>query len=237
MWRVITFPFRQLGGLTVLAVAYLLFALGCILLIAFLTSKPPVRHLEITAEVVRVREFCYAVKRGEHNEFGVGVGFCDELEQKLTSDPKRFDGASLRRKPYFYLRYRDEAGREQARDGHATAFDLPADVQVGDRIPLKVQTKDRNWRQWRSDWYDSLPWLGIMIGSFLASTVLWTWGGGWRLMTRMNDRKNRAIVAKFNLVVIVIGFAAWVLNRIWRHVENTRFGKAVKRALRDGARV
>lgn len=236
MWRMITFPFRMLGGLAVLGVAYLLFALGCILLFAFFSSKPPVRYFETTAEVVRVRDFCNAIKQGEYNKFSVGSGFCDQLEQKMTSEPQRFDSASLRREPLIYVRYRDELGRELTSDARATYFKIPVDVKVGHRFPLKIKTKTRTWQQWRSDWYDSLPIFGLMIVSLLASAVLWTWGGGWRLMTRINHRDNRVTVAKFKLAILAAGFIAWVLSWAWRRVEHSRFGKMATRVHRDAWR-
>lgn len=51
-----------------------------------------------------------------------------------------------------------------------------------------------------------------MVGSLLASAVLWTWGGGWQLMTRRHHREQRATMAKVKLAVLAAGLAAWVLN-------------------------
>ncbi len=236
MWRVITFPFRLLGGLAVLGIAYLLFALGCILLLAFLSSSSPYHLVDAEGVVVEVREHCLAETYDGRTRSTKASGFCDHYEKQLKSNPTSYDGYPWTREPYAQVKYRDEEGLEKRRAARASELQIPLDVKVGDRVRFKALTKKRNWQQWRSDWAESLPILGLMIGSLMASAVLWTWGGGWRLMTRMNDQENRAIAAKFRLALMVAGIVAWVLNWVWTRVEHTQFGKAATRVLRDGAR-
>ncbi|HRK20058.1 MAG TPA: hypothetical protein PK970_13970 [Hyphomicrobiaceae bacterium] len=236
MWRAITFPFRLLGRLVVLGVAHLLFALGCILLVGFLTASSPYHLADAEGVVVEVRDYCVAEKLDGTTRSTRASGYCDQFAEQLNSNPTSYDGHPWTREPFARVRYRDDQGRESVRAARASELQIAPDVQAGDRVRFKAQTKRRNWQQWRSDWYDSLPWLGIMIGSLLASAVLWTWGGGWRLMTRINHRETRVPVAKFKLAMLAAGFIAWVLHWAWRRVEHTRFGKSAARILRDASR-
>jgi hypothetical protein len=180
MRRLLAFPFGLLGKLATLGVGYLLFGFGVVLLYLVLTVERPVRLVEVDGVVSRVRDYCVVKKMDGVTESGL----CEKLEAKLKWDPTRYDNASWAREPYVDLTYLDDDGQQQIRTGRAASLRIPAAVTVGERVRHRVITKKRTWQEWRTDWYDSLLGIAMMIGSFLASALLWTWGGGWRVMTR-----------------------------------------------------
>ncbi len=236
MWRLIALPFRLLGGLAVLGVAYLLFVLGFILLVAFLSASSPYHPVDAEVVVVEVREYCLAETYDGRTRSTKASGFCNQYEKQLKSNPTSYDGHPWTREPYAQVKYRDEDGLEKRRAARASELQIPLDVKVGDRVRFKALTKKRTWQQWRSDWAESLPILGLMIGSLLASAVLWTWGGGWRLMDRQRRRENRATMAKFQLLSLLVGCIVAALAWVWRRIEHTRFGKAAYGVCRDQGR-
>ena len=184
MWRVVAFPFVLLGRLATLGVGYLLFGFGVFLLYLVLTVEQPVRLVEADGVVSKVRDYCVVKNVDGQGRLSTESGLCEKLEAKLKWDPTRYDNASWTREPYVDLTYRDDDGQQQTRTGRAANLGLPAAVTVGEHVRHRVITKKRTWQQWRSDWYDTLLGIAMMIGAFLASALFWTWGGGWRVMAR-----------------------------------------------------
>jgi hypothetical protein len=236
MRRGLSLLFGLLGRLATLGLGYLLFAFGIVLLYVFLTAETPRRSVETEGVVVQLRDYCVVEKADEHGRRTNETGFCEELRKKLNWDPNRYDGASWRREPYVSLNYRGDDGQYQSRNGRAVDLGLSADVKVGERVRFMVQTKKRTWQQWRADWYDALPFLVLMFGALVASAVLWSRGGGWRVMDRQTRRDHGGTLAKAHVVWLAIGFIAWALKWVWSRVETTRFAQAATRLLRNGAR-
>lgn len=166
MWRVITFPFRLIGGLAVLGISHLLFVFGFILLFAFASSSRPYHLVDAEGVVVKVRDYCVAEKYDGRTRSTRAAGFCDQYQAQLESDATSYDGFPWTREPYAHVKYRDDEGREAIRQARASELKRKRKSGIGSSGVLTGTPRCRYWASWSARyWLPPCCGPGAVVGS------------------------------------------------------------------------
>lgn len=184
MLQLLAMPFRLAGRLTCLGLGYLMFGFGTVLLIFVLTGDHPDRPGRLVATdavITQAEDHCRI--RGKRSS---AWGTCADVESQILRAPDDFSDAKLERWKRVTIAFRTEAGREFTTTSNGSHLRLPQSVAPGDRVSIRYDRKRPSYVVSTADggWPVLVLWTTIAVAALAGSFLLWTAGGGWRLLER-----------------------------------------------------